>query len=117
MATVFTLEDVMSAKHTPGPWRIEPRHHCYAVVCDPTRNGEYPEIVFVEQRGNDECGSITARKRTDDELRANANLIAAAPDLLAACQRMAKAFEQHSYPELQGIACDVFAVIARATGT
>ena len=34
--------------------------------------------------------------------------------LLAACERMERYFEQHSTPELQGIACDVFAAISKA---
>lgn len=80
---------VEEAKHTPGPWQIDNRHHVYAITCKPERKGEYPEICFVEMRGNDQCGSITARMRTDDELRANAQLIAAAPRLLAICEEIA----------------------------
>ncbi len=37
-------------------------------------------------------------------------------DLLAALERFAGAMQQRSYPELQGIACDAFAAIARAKG-
>jgi hypothetical protein len=47
---------------------------------------------------------------------ANARLIAAAPDLLAALERFAHAMEQRSYPELQGVASDAFAAIAKAKG-
>jgi hypothetical protein len=60
-------------------------------------------------------GSLIAEMR-DGHLD-DARLIASAPELLAALQRFASAMEQRSYPELQGIACDAFAAIAKATGS
>jgi hypothetical protein len=44
-------------------------------------------------------------------------LIAAAPDLLAALTRWAKWASAHGRADTQGIACDTFAAIAKATGT
>ena len=41
------------------------------------------------------------------------NTQAKASYMLATLKRFASAMEQHSYPELQGIASDAFAIIAR----
>ena len=49
-----------------------------------------------------------------EAIEANARLTAAAPALLAACQRFAKAMQEGRYPELQGVACDAFEAIAKA---
>jgi hypothetical protein len=58
----------MTAKHTPGPWRFNPVGEVRGadwnvVVCDTYGNGD------------------------DDVADADARLIAAAPELLAACER------------------------------
>lgn len=68
--------------HTPGPWTVETRLHVHAILCQPTRKGEFPLVAVIENQGDPENGSITARMRTDAELLANARLIAAAPDML-----------------------------------
>lgn len=47
---------------------------------------------------------------------ADAALYCASPDLLAALERWARWYEQNSNPEVQGIACDTFAAIAKARG-
>ncbi len=60
-------------KHTPGPWR----HHCGRIWSDYVDDG-----VIVASAGDDH-GRVGK-----DELRANNNLIAAAPDLLAALQNI-----------------------------
>ena len=72
--------------HTPGPWRVETREHVHAVCCNPTRKGEWPEICFQETHGDPDHGCITGRCRDDEELTANARLIAAAPELLETCR-------------------------------
>jgi hypothetical protein len=60
------------AKHTPGPWKVEP----YPLnVCAP---GASP-------RGND-LAICTCDGPADETGIANARLIAASPDLLAACE-------------------------------
>ncbi len=65
----------MTTRHTPGPWEIaEDDVHGQAVV-----RGEHTEIATCWHH----CvGSI------EIEMRANARLIAAAPDLLAALQML-----------------------------
>lgn len=65
----------MSAAYTPGPWSILPNGHCVSGP-DPMN----PEIGI---SGVAMCGMA---RRTEAEARANARLIAAAPDLLAALQ-------------------------------
>ena len=69
------------AKHTPGPW-----------MC-PTKNAAkhgFPRWDVGHQDG-DFLGSIArvSAKSTPDERQANARLIAAAPDLLAALNMLA----------------------------
>jgi hypothetical protein len=99
----------MTAKHTPGPWeasrwrvcgRIDTDRIC--VICDTAHN---------------------AKSRTPEN-EANARLIAAAPDLLAACQQLLKDFNQlwldttdgeHGEPLDQGPNM-ARAAIAKATG-
>ena len=61
-------------KHTPGPWTNEGPYHNDLLIIGPAP--DHREIAQV-------CGQ-------DDEAEANARLIAAAPDLLAACEHVAK---------------------------
>ena len=75
----------MDAKHTPGPWIVRespkpniegPELRLSIKHTSPGRDGaEFCEIV---------AGHVTAE--ADATARANARLIAAAPDLLAACE-------------------------------
>lgn len=58
------------AKHTPGPW-------CKSGVIVKGANGE--AVCFLSQRNDD-------RRKPDEELKANGNLIVAAPKLLEACE-------------------------------
>ncbi len=69
------------SKHTPGPWRVEHQNP------SPTTGewmiaGSKPGYL-AEVR---DCGS--------GDVRANARLIAAAPDLLEACELIVSAFDQ-----------------------
>lgn len=69
----------MNMKHTPGPWRM----------CGKDRGGCVCGMVFSETA---DCPVATATFRDDeigeymtvDQMKVNARLIAAAPDLLAA---------------------------------
>lgn len=70
--------------HTPGPWRVE------KTPFEPS-----PVIVGLMEEGprpgdflpnNPRCRVIAQCKGTDDEGKANAYLIASAPDLLEACK-------------------------------
>lgn len=58
--------------HTPGPWRVFDTPLGVGVT---PKDGEYADIA--------RCDGFDST-RTPDEVRANAHLIAAAPDMLAA---------------------------------
>lgn len=97
----------MTSKHTPGPWwiGIETDKGEVEVVSD-----DRPYICMVLP------GAI------DGLTLANARLISAAPDLLAALERMAGAFVPHPRDDTEGWreeheACELArAAIAKATG-
>lgn len=65
----------MNAQHTPGPWHHGLHHHGHLAV-----QAENGRLVTL-------CGAI-ARDDAQLENHANARLIAAAPDLLAALQKI-----------------------------
>ncbi len=81
----------MTAKHTPGPWGILS-----------TAVGSACEAVCIGQL-NDEKGlnglsdeyAVCVVPFIHDESRANADLIAAAPDLLEALEALVNSFEKH----------------------
>lgn len=72
------------SKHTPGPWRIN-AHNILAVRVLPLR--QYPTIVAAAYCPEQSGESMTDAQR--EEWDANALLIAAAPDLLAAAKEYA----------------------------
>lgn len=61
------------SKHTPGPWEVGPQHHGQVAVWQ----SDFPAVVAT-------CGR-------QDDAEANARLIAAAPDLLAALKETLRA--------------------------
>jgi hypothetical protein len=86
-------------KHTPGPWHVEPDEYQWLVISD--CNYRYVALVGDKDRFADDA--------------ANARLIAAAPDLLAACERALGWFEGDygvNHPET----VELRAAIAKATG-
>lgn len=74
-------------KHTPGPWFFGDTFTSY--IC--TRDGKEVTNYTARGIGNGAChvgyASITPALGSD-EAKANARLIAAAPDLLAACKAL-----------------------------
>jgi hypothetical protein len=67
------LSNPAHSKHTPGPWEVSPF----------TRKGE-PTRIDAEVEG--ETVTIAVLGKRGDETAANAELIAAAPELLQACR-------------------------------
>jgi hypothetical protein len=74
----------MSAKHTPGPWTTLPEecHKPYVRIRGTRLGGRYKvaNVLTPIYEG--------VHERDAEETRANARLIAAAPDLLAALQAL-----------------------------
>jgi hypothetical protein len=103
----------MKTKHTPGPWltlECQANLDCkeWAIYCSrPAKNGcrENPRIAICEEMGGSYIG--------EDEGRANAQLIAAAPDLLAAAIA-ALSIIQIERPD-GSICADLIAAITKAT--
>lgn len=105
----------MNTKHTPGQW--EALLHA---------NGAF-DILATDEKGAELAlankGSMTSRAA---EMHANARLMAAAPELLAALIETARCLEWHSrlewHSQHRGVGMDAVAVknaraaIARATG-
>lgn len=98
------------ATHTPGPWSIGESH-----------NDGVEIISAPDAAGGPIGGKSVATVRLDDmdpeEIERNADLLAAAPDLLEACERLAAKIENSgeawmSDPDWQFAA----AAIARARG-
>ena len=81
------------SEHTPGPWRVEPKrkiHKCGA------------EFVWVSGIESDTrcwgrfarvCVRLSGMDEDDQDGICNARLIAAAPDMLAALEEVAHAYE------------------------
>lgn len=92
------------SKHTQGPWRVL-QGHIVETVCD--------EAMWVAQLGVDD-------RITMSETFANARLIAAAPELLAACKACAAVLGgmdtlRHIAPEFSALDL-ARAAIAKAEG-
>lgn len=71
----------MKTKHTPGPWKI-----CGGFIAD--SRGEAAIAKFVPIDGVTWCDSAAG-----NETQANARLIAAAPELLAALQELTEGMQ------------------------
>lgn len=73
-------------KHTPGPWKMSKK---YFIDGEFTAKNPWPVRSISPNHSNDDLliARVTAAESGIDlELKANAHLIAAAPDLLKACE-------------------------------
>jgi hypothetical protein len=93
----------MSA-HTPGPWRAQPESNNYQV-----RVYEGPCSRCVADVWGD-CDELAYH------VHANASLIAAAPDLLAALKALVEDGRCSTYPADDGLLAVADAAIAKAEG-
>jgi hypothetical protein len=88
------------AKHTPAPWKIEYNN------ADEKYGGEWFEVGPAKV-----WFPYNARPAAEARARADANLISAAPELLAELTRLVEIIETQGY-EVKGAR----ALIAKATG-
>lgn len=96
----------MTTKHTPGPWNLSANEDGRTYV----------------EASNDTADDIAALLMDHDQQQnaANARLIAAAPDLLAACKAILARFELEpagSVFPAAALQTDLRAAIAKAEGT
>jgi hypothetical protein len=87
----------MTSEHTPGPWRIRTNRAHDPVECDLTICGDIFALADINGPNYAHC-------------EPNARLIAAAPDLLAACKRAFGGMRDHEGSEYMR------AAIENATG-
>lgn len=101
---------MMSAKHTPGPWRLV-EMGSYSVTCD----ADAYDMVGVGLNDGYPLAITVSRNPIMGRAESNAHLIAAAPDLLAALRQMVVNSENdgHSYRDCHRSALEA---IAKAEG-
>jgi len=90
--------------HTPGPWTVQPGGYCHSVI----HRAGHPDQVVANAYGNEET------------VAANAAIIAAAPDLLAALESIAAGSAQDTGENGMGtvnIDRETMQLIARAAIT
>lgn len=109
----------MTSKHTPGPWRLSASSP-NIIKQDYTYLGldEESGVLIGSACGNDKSGFYP----DEDEGRANARLISAAPELLEALEGIANHYDMDGYGEKawKDLALEMAdlarAAIAKATG-
>lgn len=89
-------------KHTPGPWRLQESH--------PLRHGTPLTIVGPKKR--ELVASVSGACLHDPRHKANATLIAAAPDMLATLKRLVYDHREIEWEDWEAAR----AVIAKAEG-
>jgi hypothetical protein len=96
----------MKTSYTPGPWQVE--NGIVHIPHKTTHGGSYIYIT----------SPITVRTATmtGNENNANAHLIAAAPELLEACELFVTAIETLGKPSIADAGMAIRAAIAKARG-
>lgn len=76
------------SEHTPGPWHVRDTRWHEVAVDAVSDSGEGYELVIAQ------CDPAVQLINKDAEIKANAALIAAAPQLLEACKLFVGAYEK-----------------------
>ncbi len=108
-ACALALANDQEMKHTPGPWKI-------ATTYADAQRGQFDIVPWASQRQR--VCRITARADYPvAQANADAELIAAAPDLLAACRAASiSLIGDEEYAKHRDLLRTLDAAIARATG-
>lgn len=109
----------MSTKHTPGPWHSKVWSY-QSHTSGSDRGGQWRELM-IESKTDTVCRieSVYRESITEsDEIKeANAQLIAAAPDLLAACKAVRASVAAHAdYGDIMNDIDILDAAIRKAEG-
>ncbi len=101
----------MEAKHTPGPWSIT------NTIMGSAETTVWPSAVVAAPYGSVDtvCDFSFMTNKPHGEQQANARLIAAAPELLAALRAMIERAEWHGDKDADGL-CGARAAVAKAEG-
>ncbi len=95
--------------HTPGPWEYAD----FGLIVGPGPEGIHADIYIAEISTEDDEGRVAPA----EQLTANANLIAAAPELLEALERVLEAVEYyHAHEGAPSMLAAVRTTIAKAQG-
>ena len=101
----------MPANHTPGPWFISSPGSTNKLYVGPV-------VIQSHRTAFPNASTPEALDHIDDDtLYANAQLIAAAPELLAALQQLAQGWATLSDPSIIRGLTEARAAIAKATGS
>ena len=99
----------MKTKHTPGPWRSLSWGETISIDSIPA---DLMGICHINPTGDHNCGIPNAQDR------ANARLITAAPDLLAAAKEAAELlWKREGNEETENVRKGLNAAIAKAEGS
>lgn len=107
-------------KHTPAPWHMQTLSHqsitghdiciIHGVTTQPTEDGKGQRYCYIS--ADKPCFEVS-----DEEQLANAYLIAAAPDLLAALEQAVTSMQDSGYPNDHLSVKAARAAIAKAKGS
>ena len=97
----------MANVHTPGPWTAS---HAYVAM-----HGGWQDFKIAGPDGKSVCSCSSNSKRSPPEIYANASLVAAAPDMLAALQGFQAAWDSDRLLTSDEAAA-IRAAIAKALG-
>jgi len=97
--------------HTPGPWRVHQMNHADGALWLTIGFKDYEGTSDPDGRWIGPVADLRFLNAREEEQWANARLIAAAPDLLAACEAMS-AHLRNGWP--QGVAFETIVDAMRA---